>query len=284
MSVFLWQKSECGLGHVRLVRIGIGIQISDPSDPSDSTEHFILDLDCCHVENGAHKAPKRVNVVLIACVVQKVNKLYLHLRVRTTMCTKMIFTRHIRTKVTFGSGQPCSPRWVDRIQIRRIRVRIRPIERVRIQWIRWIGIPILPIEHALILQCCLHYYLFSIPLPHCKVLLSSLLLEMSFSHSLPVLPCADKLEEEYIQRFLGELTPYQESNLIQLKQKLSTLLKDKVCFSYSGYCVRRVAPPFEAIRQEGGQEEGGGGGGCPREHFEISVQNPSFWALLALCL
>ena len=99
------------------------------------------------------------------------------------------------------------------------------------------------------------------PLPHCKVLLSSLLLEMSFSHhSLPLLPCADKLEEEYIQRFLGELTPYQESNLIQLKQKLSTLLKDKVCFSYSGYCVRRVAP---------------------REHFEISVQNPSFWALLA---
>ena len=135
-----------------MVRIGIGIQISDPSDPSDSTEHFILDLDCCHVENGAHKAPKRVNVVLIACVVQKVNKLYLHPRVRTTMCTKMIFTRHIRTKVTFGSvgsGQPCSPRWVDRIQIRRIRIRIRPIERVRIQWIRWIGIPILPIEHAL---------------------------------------------------------------------------------------------------------------------------------------
>ena len=42
------------------------------------------------------------------------------------MCTKMIFTRHIRTKVTFGSvvsGQPCSPRWVDRIQIRRIRIR-----------------------------------------------------------------------------------------------------------------------------------------------------------------
>ena len=68
------------------------------------------------------------------------------------MCTKTIFTRHIRTKVTFGSvgsGQPCSPRWVDRIQIRRIRIQIRPIERVRIQWIRWIGIPILPIEHAL---------------------------------------------------------------------------------------------------------------------------------------
>eukprot|EP00117_Sycon_ciliatum_P020777 scpid25638/ scgid18410/ SEC14-like protein 1 len=39
---------------------------------------------------------------------------------------------------------------------------------------------------------------------------------------------SDKLEEEYIQRFLGELTPYQESNLIQLKQKLSTLLKDKI--------------------------------------------------------
>ena len=65
-------------------------------------------------------------------------------RVRTTMCTKMIFTRHIRAKVTFGSvgsGQPCSPRWVD----------FRPIERVRIQWTRWIGIPILPIEHALML-------------------------------------------------------------------------------------------------------------------------------------
>ena len=64
---------------------------------------------------------------------------------------KMIFTRHIRTKVTFGSvgsDQPCSPRRVDRIQIRRIRIWIRPIERVRIQWIRWIGIPILPIEHA----------------------------------------------------------------------------------------------------------------------------------------
>ena len=95
--------------------------------------------------------PKGVNVVLIACVVPKVNKLYLYPRVRTTMCTKMIFTRHIRTKVTFGSvgsGQPCSPRWVDQIQIRRIRIRIGPIERVRIQWIRWIGIPILPIEHA----------------------------------------------------------------------------------------------------------------------------------------
>ena len=38
--------------------------------------------------------------------------LYLHPRVRTTMCTKKIFTHHIRTKVTFGSvgsGQPCSP-------------------------------------------------------------------------------------------------------------------------------------------------------------------------------
>ena len=133
------------LGHVRLVRIGIGIQILDPSDPSDSTEHFILDLDCCMLTSH----PKRVSVVLIACVVQKVNKLNIHPRVRTTMCTKMIFTRHIRTKVTFGSGQPCSPRWVDRIQIRRIRIRIRPIERVRIQWIRWIGIPVLPIEHAL---------------------------------------------------------------------------------------------------------------------------------------
>ena len=149
--------SRCGLGHVRLVRIGIGIQISDPSDPSYSTEHFILDLDCCHVENGAHKAPKRVNVVLIASVVQKVSKLYLHPRVRTTMCTKMIFTCHIRTKVTFGSvgsDQPCSPRRVDRIQIRRIRIWIRPIERVRIQWIRWIGIPILPIEHALRIFRC----------------------------------------------------------------------------------------------------------------------------------
>ena len=59
------------LGHVGLVRIGIRIQISDPSDPSDSTEHFILDLDCCHVDNGAHKSPKRMNVVLIASVVKK---------------------------------------------------------------------------------------------------------------------------------------------------------------------------------------------------------------------
>ena len=33
-----------------IARIGIAIQISDPSDPSDSTEHFILDLDCCHVD------------------------------------------------------------------------------------------------------------------------------------------------------------------------------------------------------------------------------------------
>ena len=143
------------LGHVRLVRIGIRIQISDPSDPSDSTEHFILDLDCCHVDNGAHKSPKRMNVVLIASVVQTVNKLYLHPCVLITMCTKMVFTtppyNDIRTKVTFGSdgsGQPCSPRWVDRIQIRRIRIQIRPIERVRIQWIQWIGIPILPNEHA----------------------------------------------------------------------------------------------------------------------------------------
>ena len=71
---------------------------------------------------------------------------------RTTMCTTMIFTRHIRTKVTFGSvgsGQPCSPRCVDRTQSRRIRIRIRPIKRVRIDWIRWIGIPILPIEQPL---------------------------------------------------------------------------------------------------------------------------------------
>ena len=30
------------LGHVRLVRIGIGIQISDPSDPSESTGHIFL--------------------------------------------------------------------------------------------------------------------------------------------------------------------------------------------------------------------------------------------------
>ena len=96
--------------------------------------------------------PKRVNIVLIASVVQRVNKLYLHTRVRITMCTKMIFIRHIRTKVTFGSvrsGQSCSPRWVDQIQMRRIRIQIRPIERVQIQWIQWIGIPILPNEHAL---------------------------------------------------------------------------------------------------------------------------------------
>ena len=105
-----------------------------------------MGLDCCHVDEVIKSR------ILPAPVVQKVSKLYLDPRVSATMCTKTIFTRHIRTKVTFGSvgsGQPCSPRWVDRIQIRRIRIRIRPIERVRIQWIRWIGIPILPIEHAL---------------------------------------------------------------------------------------------------------------------------------------
>ena len=65
------------LGHVRLVRIGIRIQISDPSDPSDSTEHFIWTLTVAMLTMALTNHPKRVNVVLIASVVQKVNKLAL---------------------------------------------------------------------------------------------------------------------------------------------------------------------------------------------------------------
>ena len=145
-----------GCIHIRACSIHrIGIQIPDPSDPSESTEHFILNHDCCHVdevikwrsqvtqkgERRTHRARRR-----------KRQQEYLDPRVCVPQCVqKMIFTRHIRTKVTFGSvgsGQPCSPRWVDRIQIQRIWVRVRPIERVRIQWIRFIWIPILPIEHA----------------------------------------------------------------------------------------------------------------------------------------
>ena len=39
----------------------------------------------------------------------------------------------------------------------------------------------------------------------------------------------DKLDAEYIQRFLGELTLYQESKLIQLRKMLQNTHKGKVC-------------------------------------------------------
>jgi len=38
----------------------------------------------------------------------------------------------------------------------------------------------------------------------------------------------DKLDADYIQRCLGELTPYQESKLVQLRRWLQDTLKDKV--------------------------------------------------------
>ena len=39
---------------------------------------------------------------------------------------------------------------------------------------------------------------------------------------------ASKLEQDYIQMYLGELTPIQESQLVQLKSWVSELLKGKV--------------------------------------------------------
>ena len=36
-----------------------------------------------------------------------------------------------------------------------------------------------------------------------------------------------KLEQDYIQMYLGELTPMQESELVQLKLRVSELLKGK---------------------------------------------------------
>ena len=37
-----------------------------------------------------------------------------------------------------------------------------------------------------------------------------------------------KLEQDYIQMYLGELTPMQESKLVQLKSRVAELLKGKV--------------------------------------------------------
>lgn len=36
------------------------------------------------------------------------------------------------------------------------------------------------------------------------------------------------LEDEYIKRYIGELTPFQESKLVQFKKQLSQLQKSKV--------------------------------------------------------
>lgn len=36
------------------------------------------------------------------------------------------------------------------------------------------------------------------------------------------------LEDEYIKRYIGELTPLQESKLVQFKKQLSQLQKSKV--------------------------------------------------------
>jgi len=38
------------------------------------------------------------------------------------------------------------------------------------------------------------------------------------------------LEDEYIKRYIGELTPLQESKLVQFKKQLSQLQKSKVIF------------------------------------------------------
>ena len=38
-----------------------------------------------------------------------------------------------------------------------------------------------------------------------------------------------KLDSEYIERYLGKLTPYQESKLVQLRDWLQASHKGKVC-------------------------------------------------------
>ena len=95
---------------------------------------FFADLGCCHVDevkNGADRSPKRgtsrTDRPRRTKSQQKSTR-------RMTMSIKMIFTHHIRTKVTFGSdgsSQPCSRGRVARIQIRRIWIRIRPIDHCR---------------------------------------------------------------------------------------------------------------------------------------------------------
>jgi len=40
------------------------------------------------------------------------------------------------------------------------------------------------------------------------------------------------LEDEYIKRYIGELTPLQESKLVQFKKQLSQLQKSKVIFLF----------------------------------------------------
>jgi len=41
------------------------------------------------------------------------------------------------------------------------------------------------------------------------------------------------LEDEYIKRYIGELTPLQESKLVQFKKQLSQLQKSKVIFLFN---------------------------------------------------
>ena len=98
----------------------IGIQISDPSDPSESTERYILDLDCCHVDEvikWSHRSPKRVKVALIAHVVRKVNKsISIHVCAYHNVYKNDVY-----------------PPYTNKGHI----------------WIRLIWIPILPIEHTL---------------------------------------------------------------------------------------------------------------------------------------
>lgn len=57
------------------------------------------------------------------------------------------------------------------------------------------------------------------------------------------------LEDEYIKRYIGELTPLQESKLVQFKKQLSQLQKSKVIFSIELICIQRVPWGFTQFTQ-----------------------------------
>jgi len=48
------------------------------------------------------------------------------------------------------------------------------------------------------------------------------------------------LEDEYIKRYIGELTPLQESKLVQFKKQLSQLQKSKVIFYFISLYIRTL--------------------------------------------
>lgn len=60
----------------------------------------------------------------------------------------------------------------------------------------------------------------------CNFLVSVLFPKISGS---PIIPeSTDKLDADYIERFLGHLTPVQESQLVQLRESLQKSHKGKV--------------------------------------------------------